>query len=770
MKVRRFVLFIAATASLIWFYFCLPEPLFDASYSKVIWTANEDLLSAHIASDEQWRFPAVFKPSSKYKLAALNFEDAYFEYHPGVNPASMARAFIQNWRENKVVSGGSTISMQVIRIARNNRRRTYSEKLVEIIMALRLEFRYSKDEIFELYAAHAPFGGNVVGLEAASWRYFGRSSDHLSWGEAALLAVLPNAPGLIHPGKNRELLEHKRNRLLWKLWRNEIIDSLTCRLACAELIPVAPVALPNHTPHLMSRFSGSTGMIKTQINKEWQIKANRVADKYHKALSQNGIHNLSILVTEVRTGAVKVYIGNSDCNHMGQGGQVDVIRSKRSTGSLLKPFLYAGALEKGLIIPASILADIPTNMAGFAPKNFDKKYRGAVKAEDALTASLNVPAVRLLRDFGLYPFYNDLKRLGLTSINRQPEHYGLTLVLGGAEASLWELVQGYSDMAFKMQALLENQSEDAPLYNLSLNPTSADFIPMNTYSVSSLYQLFEMLSGVNRPREQTGWDRFVSARKVAWKTGTSFGHRDAWAIGVTPEYVVGVWVGNASGEGRSGLTGGQVAAPVMFDVFEMLPETGWFSKPEWQLNTSLKICAYSGFRASPRCEETVVLQTGKSALDLKTCAYCQLIWMDETQTYQVDNSCYPKEKAIKSHRFVLSPGMEWFYRQYHPMYQGLPDMLSGCSNTQIPQFEILYPESGSVMFIPRVLDGQKGALVFEAMHRVHGDVLYWHLDGHYLGQTHGPHQWSGDIQPGNHTLTVIDKTGTSKSVSFKVND
>ena len=749
------------------FYNALPNPLFSDPYSTVVLSAGGELLSARIAKDEQWRFPESEVVSEKFKTSIIYFEDEYFFKHPGVNPVSMFRAFKQNIKAKKVVSGGSTLSMQVIRLSRKGKSRTIKEKLLEVFKALRLETVYSKDEILKLYASHAPFGGNIVGLEAASWRYYGRPSDLLSWGEAATLAVLPNAPGLIHPGKNRQRLMDKRNRLLLKLLENKQIDSLTYELAIEEPLPDKPRALPDLTPHLVNRLSGQQGMEKTNIIKSWQQQANYLAEKYHNALSQNQIHNLGILVAEVKTGKVRVYVGNAPCKHEKQGGEVDVILAPRSTGSILKPLLFAGALDKGLIVPPSIRADIPTRITGYSPKNFDKTYRGAVRADDALTRSLNIPAVRLLREFGLENFYGQLQDLGISSINRPADDYGLTLILGGGEASLWELVRTYAGLTAEFQQDLVEISEEWTRYDLKINGGIENFKPANVYSKAALWQTFNVLLDVSRPREQEGWKRFASARKIAWKTGTSFGHRDAWAIGITPEYVVGVWAGNATGEGRPGLTGSMVAAPVLFDMFRYLPETSWFESPEIDL-FPIEVCAKSGYRATRNCEEATTIFAGEAAYRLKPCPYCIIVHLDKEQQKRVNSKCYPVDDMIKKPWFVLPPAMEWFYKKQNPMYKKLPEMRSDCEDDKISVFEIIYPENHAKLFIPRTIDGSAGNIVLEAVHRDANASLFWHLDDEFLGETKYFHQWTIDPTPGLHRLTLVDENGNERNVEFEI--
>jgi len=366
------------------YYLVLPQPLFDRPYSTVLESRDGQLLSASIASDGQWRFPADNDVPDRFVKALLAFEDKRFFYHPGVDPFSIARALLQNVREGRIVSGGSTISMQVIRLSRGSPPRTIFEKALEMVLATRLELSYSKKEILALYAAHAPFGGNVVGLEAACWRYFGRSPDNLSWAEAATLAVLPNSPSLIHPGRNRDALRRKRDNLLHRLYLEGAIDSLAWALGTAEPVPTVPRSLPRYARHLLGRIQKKGGRQQrttSTIDFALQRRVEEKVQQHHRRLRANQINNAAVLVLDVETGNVLAYAGNvyGNGNH---GEEVDIVAAPRSTGSVLKPILYAAALNEGQLLPKSLLPDIPVRLNGFAPENFSREYDGAVPADE----------------------------------------------------------------------------------------------------------------------------------------------------------------------------------------------------------------------------------------------------------------------------------------------------------------------------------------------------------------------------------------------------
>ena len=448
------------------YIFCLPRHLFHVPYSTVVTDRNEELLGARIASDGQWRFPPRNTTPEKIKECLITFEDKHFYHHWGVNPFAIGRAFYQNVKNKRIVSGGSTLTMQTIRLARNESR-TFREKLIEMIWATRLEFRASKEEILSMYISHAPFGGNVVGLDAAAWRYFGHSADDLSWAESAMLAVLPNAPAMIHLSKGRKTLLDKRNRLLKQLLEKKTIDSSTYELAISEPLPDEPHALPHIAPYLVSRFYQERNgeYSRSTINKGIQTQVEDLAERWSNEFGRSDIRNLAILVIDIPSNQVVAYCGNVHFDRKQGGNQVDVIQAPRSTGSILKPFLYYAMLQEGSLLPDMLLLDVPVNINGFTPQNFSMQFEGAVPASEALARSLNIPAVTMLQRYGVPKFHSFLQQIGLKTINRSSSHYGLSLILGGAEATLWDVTNAYAMMG---RSLLQLQQRSCSL----LLPTS----------------------------------------------------------------------------------------------------------------------------------------------------------------------------------------------------------------------------------------------------------------------------------------------------------
>ncbi|MEA1898971.1 MAG: penicillin-binding protein 1C [Bacteroidota bacterium] len=764
-------------------FFLLPVVQFNDPTNTVLENTRGELLSARITEDGQWRFPDCDSVPNKIGQCILFYEDQYFWSHPGVNPVSLLKALKRNIKEGRIVSGGSTITMQVIRLSRRGKPRTFTQKFIEIILAIRMEFSLTKNEIIQLYASHAPFGGNVVGIDAASWRYFGRPANKLSWGEAATLAVLPNAPSLIYPGKNHNILQKKRNRLLNKLKDKGVIDQTSCNLAKSEPLPDRPVALPQITPHLLARaekdgFGGKRCI--TSIDRELQENLINLVQRHYHHLKQNEVHNAAVLVLNIPEKKVIAYVGNSQATGEETGSHVDIIISSRSSGSILKPLLYTFMLDEGDILPNSLVADIPTHISGYAPLNFDRSYTGAVPAGKGLVRSLNVPAVRMLQDYGLEKFHSKLQALEFSSINNKPGHYGLTLILGGAEVTLWDLCRVYMGMANSLNNIQEysyrydpDEYTD-PVYiveNRSFNSkkqhNQQKLLKNGIMSAASIWQCFETLTELERPTQEGLWEQFPSSKKIAWKTGTSFGFRDAWAIGLNPDYLVGVWVGNADGEGRPGLTGLNVAAPLMFDAFNMLNTSGWFIQPYDEM-LELDICVKSGFRAGPDCGDIITQMVPEAGTKMEACPYHRIVHLDRQRQFRVHSDCYEVDEMVNTSWFVLPPVMEWYYKKRNPQYQSLPRFSLECREGDEHPMEMIYPKKTRQVFIPRDLDGKLSRVVFDVAHRKPGVCIYWHLDDQYLGETIAIHQMEFIAQEGWHILTLVDIDGNILEKQFEI--
>ncbi len=776
LSVFRKVMLGILTLLVIGYIFCLPRQLFHVPYSTVVTDRNDELLGARIASDGQWRFPPRETTPEKIKQCLITFEDKHFYHHWGVNPLSVGRAIYQNTKHKRIISGGSTLTMQTIRLARNESR-TFGEKIIEMIWATRLEFRASKEEILSMYVSHAPFGGNVVGLDAAAWRYFGHSAEDLSWAESAMLAVLPNAPAMIHLSKGRKMLLSKRNRLLKQLLEKKIIDSSTYELAVTEPLPDEPHPLPQIAPHLVSRFYKERNgqYTRSTIDRGIQTHIEDLAERWSNEFNRSDIRNLAILVIDIPANQVIAYCGNVHFDRKQGGNQVDVIQAPRSTGSILKPFLYYAMLQEGSLLPDMLLPDIPININGFTPQNFSLQYEGAVPASEALARSLNIPAVTMLQRYGVPKFHNFLQQTGFKTITRSSSHYGLSLILGGAEATLWDVTNAYAQMgrsliphpdsklSEKKEAgiiMAKEEKKEEEENETTRKSTQKNFI----WDKGAVWQTFDALKEVNRP-EEIDWKSIPSMQTIAWKTGTSYGFRDAWAVGVTPRYAVGVWVGNATGEGKPGLVGAQTAGPVLFDIFNYLPASSWFERPTGVF-VDAEVCRRSGHLKGRFCEETDTILILPAGLRTDACPYHHLITLSADEKHRVYENCANTEPTLQKSWFTLPPVWEWYYKQHHPEYSPLPPFKAGCGEDTFQPMQFIYPPINAHIKLTKQLDGSKGFMTVELAHNDPNATLFWHLDDTYLTQTQDFHKISLQPAPGKHSLTAVDGEGNTVSTTF----
>ena len=765
------------------FLFSLPAKLFKTPTSYVIEASNGHLLSAAIASDGQWRFPVADRVPVKFKDCIVAFEDKRFYSHFGVDALAMSRAMRQNLRAKSVVSGGSTLTMQVIRLSRKQDR-TIWQKLLEVILAFRLEMRYSKEEIIGLYAANAPFGSNVVGLEAASWRYYGRDAKTLSWGEMATLAVLPNSPSLVHPGKNSTRLVKKRNDLLDKLARLKYIDQTTANLSKLEPVPGKPMPLPQNAPHLLNRFKAErvnlnipNTRITSTLDENIQLKVNAILKRYNNRYRANDINNISALVLDARTGQVVSYVGNIyQPENTELQSHVDMIKAPRSPGSTLKPLLYASMLNDGFILPHTIIPDIPTQIAGYSPQNYDLGYDGAIAADKALSRSLNIPAVKMLQQYKYERFYDKLKKLGIGTLNQPADHYGLSLILGGSEVTMWDLANTYMGMVRTLnhfntyKGLYNPEDYKQATYFSHQTKEEKDYQRNSFLDHGAIWATFNAMEEVMRPGDEGLWEQFSSSQRVAWKTGTSFGFRDAWAVGLTPNYVVCVWVGNADGEGRPGLVGIEAAAPVLFDIFRLLPNGKWFETPVTKLK-KLNICRQSGYKAGEYCTDVIQELVPVAGEKTAVCPFHKLVHLDQTGTFRVTDNCESTTQMQHKSWFILPPAMEYYYKIKNSGYKSLPPFKAGCDlSGGNSVMEVIYPKNNAIVYIPLELDGTRGKIVINAAHRNPGAKIYWHIDHEYISTTTNFHQLAINPPPGKHILTLVDENGERLVQTFTILD
>lgn len=737
-------------------YLAIPpdKPLFSDDFSTVVRSDDGTLLNAFINSNEQWHFPPdTSQVPKKLQLAVVTFEDERFYSHIGVNFRAIIRAAYQNFKSKRIVSGASTIPMQLARMKKQNER-TYFNKVLEIFYALKLSIYYSKNDLLKIYLDHAPYGGNVIGYRTAALKFFGKEANALTWSEAATLAVLPNAPGLVYPSQTSSRLREKRDDLLAKLFHKGHISEQTLELAKLESIPDRFLTFESHAPHLARNLKSrypELKLINTTIDIAIQKHCNLLAHRYHHRYSSYGIHNLAMLVTDTKTGAIKAYVGSPNFFDYSHGGQVDGVTASRSSGSLLKPFLYALSIDEGLIIPESLIRDLPTFFEGFSPQNASNDYQGVARAKDALVQSLNIPAVRLLNAYGVFQFYSFLKVAGISTLFRTADEYGLPLILGGAEVNMWDMTTLYRGLA--------NGGVFSDNFVVDFQETKET---SQLISSGSCYLTLEMIKDLKRPGSEYFWERFSGSRPFAWKTGTSFGHKDAWAVGVNPDYTIAVWVGNFDGESNKNLSGATSAGPILFDILQFLPQENprvWFTKNDIDYRP-LPICRLSGFRATEACTEVDTVDIPYGMKPLQACDYHQFRYFSTDGKYQSCSKCWNSIGGEKKSVVLYPPDIAYYLRQKGQYIETISSHYPHCQSYKSEQsLKIIYPNMDAKLFIPRDFNGKNQSVVCRVGHSGIGKVVYWYLDDYYLGSTHDEHKMAISFKEGWNTLKVIDEYG-----------
>ena len=727
-------------------------PSLENQYSFAIYSKDEKLLCASLSKDETYCLPISHEINSMYKTASIAYEDKSFYLHYGIDASSVVRAIFTNISSNKTVSGASTLTMQLSRLASKAKSRNYFQKLKEAFFALLFEVKYTKDEIFQLYSSLAPFGGNVVGIEGAAFRYFSTSQNNLSIAEASMLAVLPNQPSFVSLKTRRERLKEKRDSLLKVLKGYSIISVEERDLSISEPLTASPHSLPFFAMHyhdLLKKKAVLNGDEKnkkliTTIDYNTQILLEKMTNEHSARLKENLIFNMASLVMEVETENIVAYVGNTGFfSKTGKDVFVDMVQAKRSSGSLLKPFLYAAMLDRGLIFPSSLLKDVPTQIQGYSPQNNNGGYEGVVKADEALSRSLNIPFVRSLREYGIAPFLKLLKECGFSTFTRSAEEYGLPLILGGGELTLFEAAKVYSRLT---RQACGGEVKDFPI------------------SQGAAYLALEALEKGKRGSEEGAWQFFSNAQKIAWKTGTSDGFKDAWSIGTNGKYIVAVWAGNANGTGRPEIRSNIAATPLMFEIFSVLEKQKWISPPLLSLR-EVSVCAHSHYASGMYCNKKRGEYVPVNAPLAPVCPYCKPICLSADGKHRI----FPQETTGKEkieHMFVLPPFEESLYLRHHKDYHVLPPFLNKRSSKD--DVQIIFPESYDKIAIPIEISGRKGAFTAKAVHKDAQATLYWDVDGSYLGTTRRFHQLDINVKSGRHVLTVTDQNGVHKDCVFFV--
>jgi len=728
-------------------------------YSQVVLAQDSAILHAYLTPDQKWRLKTeLHEISPTLRKTLLQKEDKYFYYHGGINPVAFLRATVSNiwyWRRE---SGASTITMQVARLL-EPKQRTYAGKVREIFHALQLEWHYSKDEILQLYLNLVPYGGNIEGVKSASMLYFGKMPLQLSLAEVVTLTIIPNRPNSLTLGKDNDLIHKERNRWLKRLLKAGVFPEKYLQNAMQEALDAKRLTPPELAPQFCHRVASqfaTQSNLHTTLNSEKQAKAEQFVQVYMQRLKHLGINNAAVLIINNATKAVEGYVASSDFDDKFNSGQVDGIRAVRSPGSTLKPIVYGLAIDRGFITPKTIMADVPSSFNGFEPENFFKRFLGNVTAEQALIQSLNIPAVELIEMVGVPYTIQKLEQAHFKQIRKDRKKLGLSMILGGCGVTLEEMTMLFSALttAGKFSPAQFLTTQDVPTAEKILSPEAA-------------YLVSDMLSQATRPDLPTKFANTYKLPKIAWKTGTSYGRRDAWCIGYNPRYTIGVWVGNFSGEGVNRLIGAEIATPLLFQIFNALEyDKGneWFKAPN-----GLKpryVCSETGNLPTEHCKHQLIDYYIPLVSNTQRCKHVQQVWVSEDETESYCLACLPN-KGYKANLYPqFKPEIRAFYDAQGQQYARIPRHNPHCTRVVIEGAPvILSPASGREYIIDRQNPPE---LLLQCKTESDVQQVYWYIDGQFL-QAATP-QARVFFKPtlGYQKIACSDDKGRNKEISICV--
>lgn len=718
------------------------EKIFEDRYSVSVLDNNGKIIGVYLNKDEQWHLKSIDKIPEKLKTTVMVFEDKNFYSHNGVDFSAVIRAVKDNIFEKRR-TGASTITMQAVKMAQP-KERSYFNKYLEIVHAFKLEKYYKKDEILKMYLNNAPYGGNIVGYKTASYMYFRKSPEELTWSEAALLAVLPNSPGLMNVEKNREKLIEKRNFLLKKLYEKNFINERQYEISLKEPVPDKRYNFPVLAPHLVRRLVNENKdkkIIKSRIDSEIQKKTEKAVKDYSEFLKLSGINNTAVLIIDNKNYEVTAYAGSQDFYDFKNNGQVDGITAKRSPGSLLKPFLYAKVIDEGIAAPQSKIPDVSLYFSNFSPQNANKKYYGMVEMRDALIKSLNIPFVELLKDYGEDKFFYFLKDI-LNFEDRNSERYGLSLILGTKEFTMEEIGILYSGLAnygnFKNLKYTEESTEE----ERQLLTKGASYLTLTTM----------------RELERPGMEKFYREKNpVSWKTGTSHGRRDGWAAGITPEWTVVVWTGNFTGEGNPNLTGVYTGGNLLFNILKILPKT----EKDFIMPSDLEkieVDKETGYRLKYDVPYKEIFYP-KDAKPLKASPYYKKIFVNKNgeEIDSRDESFNEREE-----KYILVYPLEvvnYFVRENLDVSNIFSE------KTAKKTIKFIYPKNNLKIIVPKDFDGEKSLIVKIA--NIKNQELYWYVNKEYAGKSREKER-SFNFKKGEYEIAVVSESGETAKINFQV--
>lgn len=734
-------------------FFPLP-PLKD--YSVIIRDDKGEMVHAFLTHDDKWRMRAeTDEISPLLKKTLLAKEDNFFYYHYGVNPIAMGRAFFQNLLGGRRISGASTITMQVAKML-DPAPRTYSNKLKEMFRALQLEWYFSKTEILQLYCNLLPYGGNIEGIKSAALLYFGKDPDHLSLAEITALSIVPNRPSAWKISPNNPRLIAARNHWLQYFAEQGVFSGSAIKDALSEPLVGERMTVPRMIPHLARRLKTAGTDIQTNINRNKQLQTEELVKDYIRSMSLKNIRNAAVVIIDNTTNKVITYVGSADFSQTADGGQVDGVTAIRQPGSTLKPFLYGMCIDEGLFTPKSVIFDVPVNYEGYTPENYDRKFSGEVTLEYALEHSLNIPAVKALSLLGTRPFINALSRAGFRTIEKNKRGLGLSMALGGCGATLEELSGLFAAIARKGRY-------QKPAYTIS-DTMNRSF---SLLSPAAAFMLTETLSKVNRPDFPLHWETTSHLPKIAWKTGTSYGRRDAWSIGYNQKYTVGVWCGNFSGASASDLSGAQIATPLLFRIFNAIDynsQSAWYNVPDdCEIRT---VCSETGMMPGDHCPDLISDFYVPLISSMKTCDNRKEFFVspDEKRTYC--QQCVPPSGFKKKWFKVIPPELQAYYEERKIAYDKIPAHNPNCEAVFKERGPVITaPSSGAVYYIT-----EKDPEPLQLACQTGNDVLkvYWYINNKFYKTAAAGDKLYFSPTPGTTIISCTDDKGRTGKVKVTV--
>ncbi|MEO8148673.1 MAG: penicillin-binding protein 1C [Bacteroidia bacterium] len=731
----------------------------NIDYSTIVEDSKGNTLYAFLNKNDKWRMKTELSEISPVLRKAIIYkEDKYFYHHPGINPFAMVRAAFNNVFHARRTSGASTITMQVARML-DHRNRTYINKVIEIFRALQLEWNFSKEEILQLYINLLPYGGNIEGMKSASLIYFQKAPQQLSLAEVTTLAIIPNKPTSLGTARNTNALIAERNKWLERFDAEKIFPQQEIKDALTEPVELIRHDVPREAPHFCLRMKQEyhdESIIKTNLNRDKQLTAEKIVRNAVSKLKMMNINNAAILVINNQTKQVEAYVGSSDFNDASDGGQVDGVQAIRSPGSTLKPLLYATAFDKGLLTPKTRINDVPVNVAGYFPVNYDQQFNGSVTVEYALVNSLNIPAIKTLNDVGVKDFIAKLKTAQFNSVARNEKGLGLSLILGGCGVTLEQLVDMYSSFA------------NGGYYSkINWIKNNNDTNKLQLISPQSAYMVTDILSQMHRPDLPYNFQNTTHLPRVAWKTGTSYGRRDAWSIGFNTKYTIGVWVGNFSGKGVPELNGAEIATPLLFELFNTIDYNSsgnWFVAPKG-IDYRL-VCSESGKVPDDFCDSKVMDMYIPMVSSNEKCDHKKNIFVSDDEKISYCTSCLPlqgyKRKLVNNYAPELLAWME----ENKIIHEKLPPHNPNCERIFSDGKPYITSPINNMDFFIDQADTQKILLSCHAAMEV--EKIYWFVNDKLYASCKPDERLFFQPATGKTKISCADDKGRSNSVWINV--